>query len=343
MTAAVQTEAQPQAQTQPQALRSNLIAQVVQNLLLFLLFAGLASSRAEGHVLSASALAGIVIVASATSAVLAWTTSLYSGAFSVLTGAVAADEDTTYTGSDPFAGRTMWRTTLGWALGAAAWAGAGAGIVAAALNGRVARFATVYVVMVALAGVNLIAISSAARRRGLAAAHLPATTTVPLRRRAWRGVALPYALSQGALNAGVAWLLFHDYATGANAVSANVLTEKVVLADAMAIVIPLAILFGGMTRFMGAFDIATNRVAYDDPETQTIPKRSPIGMQFAVYTIVLGLIFFRLAGYVLPSYPSLTQVIVVRAVITTVLVFIAAGIGYVRGAANGLKDSEVPK
>lgn len=325
--------------TSEESLRSSYIANGVQQVLLFALFAGLATSRADGRVLSAGAIAGIVVVAAATSTIVGWTTNLYAAAFQVLTGEVPAAEESSH---DEFAGPTLWKTTALWSLGAAAWAAAGAGLLAAVLNGRVARFATVFVAMACLAGVQVVAISGAARRRGFAAATAPATHSVPLRRRAWREVALPYAISQAVLNAGVAWLLFHDYPIG-DAALEGVLTDSVALADALLIVLPLTLVFGGVTRSMGAFDAATGRVAFDDTDTQTVNPRSPIGVQFMVYTVIVGLVLARIAEVVLPPTPSLAAVIVARGALAGVLVFIAAGVGYVRGACNGLKPSEVPE
>lgn len=322
--------------TAEESLRSSNVSNGVQQIVLFLIFGALATSRAAGHVLSASALAGIVVVAAATSTIVGWTTNLYGGAFAVLSGAVPADDDVA---PDEFDGRTLWRTTLLWSLGAAAWAGAGAGLLAAVLNGRVARFPTVFVALVGLAGVQVLAIQNAARRRGIASATSVATRTTPLRKRAWRQVALPYAISQALLNAGVAWLLFHSYPTGNKAIE-GVLTDSTALADALLIAVPLTVIFGGMTRYMGAFDIATGRVELDDAATQTVSKRSPIGVQFMVYTAIVGLVLARIAGVILPATPSLAAVIVARGVLSGVLVFLAAGIGYVRGAVNGLKDSE---
>ena len=322
--------------TAEESLRSSNISNGIQQVVVFLIFGGLATSRAAGHVLSAGAIAGIVVVAAATSTIIGWTTNLYGGAFSVLTGAVPADDEPV---ADAFDGRTMWRTTLLWALGAAAWAGTGAGLLAAVLNGRVARFGTVFVALLGLAGVQVLAINSAARRRGIAAATSAATRTTKLRRRAWREVALPYALSQAALNAGVAWLLFHSYPTGNKAIE-GVLTDSTALADALLVVVPLTIIFGGITRYMGAFDSATGRVELDDAETQTVDKRSPVGVQFMVYTAIVGLVVAKVIGIILPATPSLGAVIVARATLAGVMVFIAAGIGYVRGACNGLKEGE---
>jgi hypothetical protein len=119
-----------------------------------------------------------------------------------------------------------------------------------------------------------------------------------------------------------------------------VLTDSTALADALLIVVPLTIIFGGITRYMGAFDAATGRVELDDAETQTVDKKSPVGVQFMVYTAILGLVVARVIGLILPATPSLAAVILARAALAGVLVFIAAGIGYVRGACNGLKEGE---
>jgi hypothetical protein len=328
-------------QTPAVAARTALRSNVVQQLVLALLFASLATGRANGHVLSGAAITGIVAVGAATAAVVAWTINLYSGSFAVLTGAVtidASDHDV----ADPFSARSLWTTTLLWALGAAAWAAAGAGIMAAVLNGRVARFATVFVAIAVFSGIANVAISDAARRRGFAAATVTPTVVSPLRRRAWRQIAFPFAVTQGILNGGVAWVLFHDYATG-SASATNALTKQVALADALMFVLPLTLVFGGLTRYLGAVDAASGRVVLDDPETQTVPKRSPIGMQFAVYVVIFGLALAKLAGYVLADRPSLGAVIATRAAISVVIAFVAAGIGYVRGAVNGVRDSEVVK
>jgi hypothetical protein len=323
--------------TADESLRASYISNSIQQLLLFLVFAALATSRAGGHVLSAGAVAGIVIVAAATSTIVGWTTNLYGAAFQVLTGVVDADDETA---PDAFDNRVLWRTTVLWALGAAAWAGAGAGLLAAVLNGRVARFPTIFVALVGLAGVQVMAISGAARRRGIAAATSSATRTSRLRKRAWLGIAVPYAVSQGLLNAGIAWVLFHSYPTGDASVK-GALTNSTAFADVLLIVVLLTIVFGGMTRYMGAFDAATGRVEFDDVDTQTISKRAPIGVQFMVYTAIVGLILARLIGIVLPAAPSLAAVIVARGTFAGVLVFLASGIGYVRGACNGLKEAEV--
>ena len=310
--------------------RSAYVSTGVVQLLLFLAFAALATSRAAGHVLSAAAVCGIVTVAAASSAKIGWISNLYIGAADARRGAVE-HEDAVGT-IDPFAFGPMWRAAGAWALGAAAWALAGSGIVAVVLNGRVARFPTMFVALAGIAGVSAIAIGNAARRRGLASAVVQ-VTPVGLRTRAWRQLALPMALTQGLVQVGVAWLLFHSYPTG-NAAVSGALTDKTALADSSLIVVVITVIFAGMATQWGAFDRSTGRVALDDPDTQTIPRRSPLGPQVLVYTAILGMVAFKLAAYVLPATPSLAIVMVTRGVLAALLVASGTAFGYVRGATN---------
>ncbi|MEY2397652.1 MAG: hypothetical protein QOJ00_826 [Actinomycetota bacterium] len=336
-TATIEPRTQDKPLTEQQFLRSGLVSAVVLQVVLFLIFAGLATSRAAGHVLSATAVFGIVTVAAAGSTIVGWISNLYSASYAGLMGTVTLDPDAPVAGNDPFAFGTLWRTTLAWALGAAAWAAAGAGLIAVALNGRVARFPVIFVSLVAMAGVNVIAIGNAARRRGVAAATTAPSRVVSVRRRAWRELAVPLALSQGLLNGSVAWLLFHSYPTGDAAIP-GVLTDSTALADALLVVVPLTVLFAGITRYWGAFEIATGRVSLDDPDTQTVARRSPIGVQFMVYACILGLVAFKIAGLLLPATPSLAAVMITRGVLAAVLVFVSVGVGFVRGACNGLPE-----
>ena len=179
--------------------------------LLFLTAAGLAMSRAEGNVVSAGAVVGIVAVSAASSTALAWVSGLYGAASDARLGKVTVD--TTSGRADPLEARRLWRDAGLWAIGAAVWAAAGGGLVAVALDGRVAKFPVLLASLVGLAGVATIAVGGAARRRGLATSHAVAAKPTPLRTRAWKEIALPVALLQGFVNAGVAWVLFHDYAT----------------------------------------------------------------------------------------------------------------------------------
>ena len=104
--------------------RGQLTGNVIQQVVLFAIFASLATSRAASHVLSAAAVCGIATVAAAASAQIGWVSNLYGGAHDRRRGLVAAETDDTAS-ADPFAASTLWRTSLIWAVGAAAWAAAG--------------------------------------------------------------------------------------------------------------------------------------------------------------------------------------------------------------------------
>ncbi len=337
MTTTIETRTQERPMNEAQFYRTGFVSALVLQLVLFLVFAGLATSRAAGHVLSPLAVFGIVTVAAAGSTVVGWISNLYSASFARVMGVVVFDEEPSPAQTDPFAFGNLWRTTLAWAVGAAAWAAAGCGLIAVALNGRVARFPLIFVALISMAGVNVLAIGSAARRRGVAAMTTPPARVVSVRRRAWLELALPLAITQGLVNAGAAWLLFHSYPTG-NAAVPGVLTDSTALADALLVVVPLTALFAGMTRQWGAFEMATGRVTLNEPETQVVPRRSPIGVQFVVYACVLGLVAFKVAAFVLPATPSLASVMVVRGLLAALLVFVSVGVGFVRGACNGLPE-----
>lgn len=316
-------------------LNAGVVVNGVIQTVLFLITAALAMSRAEGHVLSAAAVCGIVAAAAASSTALAWVSGLYSAASDARLGKVALTiGETAPLTTDPFAANLLWRDAAVWALGAAVWAAAGGGLVAVALDGRVARFPVLLVALVALAAVASGAVGHAARRRGLAAA---AADLVPqptaLRVRAWKHVALPVAALQALVNAGVAWVLFHDYASGGNA-GIEPLTDDVALADGLIVVVLLTAIFGWLAGVWGAHDAATGRVALDDEPTQSLSSAPPFGVQGLVYSAIVGLLAFRLAGLLLPPRPSLAAVIVMRGLLAGLLVGAAAGIAYVRGACN---------
>lgn len=132
-------------------------------------------------------------------------------------------------------------------------------------------------------------------------------------------------------------MLFHAYPTG-DANLDGVLTDSTALADALLVVVPLTAVFAGIAVQMGAFDRATGRVPLDDPTAQTVPRRSPMGPQALVYAGIVGFIGFKIAGIVLPATPSLVSVVVARGVLSAVLVLMACGLGYVRGACNEVTE-----
>jgi hypothetical protein len=138
---------------------------------------------------------------------------------------------------------------------------------------------------------------------------------------------------QALVNAGFAWVLFHDYARGGSP-GLEPLTDNVAFADALIVVVLLTAIFGGIAAGWGAHDAASGRVSLDDPRTQSLASAPRFGIQGLVYAGIVALLAFRLASFVLPSSPSLAAVIVARGVLAGLLVGVATGIAYVRGACN---------
>ena len=206
----------------------------------------------------------------------------YGGAFDALEGAVAVPPGPKLT-DDPFAGRTAWRTGLGWGVAATVWAAAGTALVVVALNDQRARWIVIAATWALVAGGAALAIDPLARRRGaLAATRATTAPARPLRQRAWRDIALPLALVQGGINMVIAWLLFHDYSR-TEQVGAEQLTDAVAMADAVVIIVLLAATFGFVARRWGAVEATLGRVALDDPESQTVSAKAPLGRQGVIY------------------------------------------------------------
>ena len=314
-------------------LESNAVVGAAIQLVVALLLASLAASRADGHVLTPLALAGLLTGAAATGVLIGWPAGLYGGAADLLAGRVIVDErPEPWRGSraDDLAPGRLWGAVLRWAAFAGAWALAGAGLVAAVLDGRRAGTLVIVVCLFGVAGIGGRAVDLAARRRGVDLARLRlAGDAVPLRRRAWLHLALPVAAGQLVANFGAAWLLFHDYAVG-DAFADRALTETVALADVGTIVVLLSLLLGSMAAQWGGVDAALGKVAVASEERTD--RR--LGLQGLVYVAFAGLLVGRLAGLLLPATPSLLRVMVVRAAYAAVLAGAVTGVAFVRGALN---------
>jgi hypothetical protein len=310
-----------------------------------LLIAALVSSRANAHLLSAAALALVVAGAAASGVLIGWSNGLYNGAFDVIRGETVLDCAPGCRAEpeiDPWQPRELWKTTLTWALLVSIWAASGAALVAVALNGKRARLLVVFVALAGLAGVASLVVDAIARHRG---AHATRTLRaqpaerVGMRRRAWKQIALPIGLSQLLVNAGFAWVLFHDYVSPAKAAGgatsgAKVLSQSVALADVAVIVTLVAAIFGSVAGRWGSTDVLLDRVELDDPEAQTVAPKSLVGVQGLVYIALLGLILAKVVTWLLPTSPNLLEVALARGLFAGVLAFVAAGAGYVRGAVN---------
>ena len=329
---------QPRRAALPDYLGGMIVFNAGLHGLLAALFSALAVSRADAHVLSPLALAVVVTLATFGTVAFAWPNALYGGAFDALEGAVVVAPGTKST-DDPFAGRTAWRTGLTWGAAATVWAAAGTALVVVALNEQRARWIVIAATWAVVAGGASLAIDSLARRQGAVTAARPVTVPArPLRQRAWRDIALPLALVQGGINMVIAWLLFHDY-SHTEQVGTEQLTDAVALADAVVIIVLLAATFGFVARRWGAVEATLGRVALDDPESQTVSAKAPLGRQGVIYVGVLMYALSRIAIIAMPSAPSLALVVIVRGLFTALLVYAVAGVAYVRGALNAGVDA----
>ena len=329
----------------PDYLGTSAVAAGVIEVLIALTVAALAASRATAHVLTPAGLAGVVAGAAAMGMFVSWPAALYGGAADLLRGRIRLPEGfDPPRDRDPFEARSLWRTTYGWALAVGIWAAAGAGLLAVALDGRRAGLLVVFVALAGIGGVATLALGTLGRRVGVEAAHRiqdRAVVPVPLRRRAWLHLALPIALGQVAVNAGFAWLLFHDYEVG-DRFAPEALTEQVALADVGLIVGLVCVIFAYLARQWGEVDARLGRVGLDDAAVQSVPAKAPLGRQGVVYlALVAWLVVGPLLGLLLPPEPSLGAVIVLRALFAGLLAAGAVGIAYIRGAANALANQQV--
>jgi hypothetical protein len=267
-----------------------------------------------------------------------WINGLYGGALAAVDGTVQTPSVPTE-GRDPFAARNVWTSAVVWGACAGAWAAAGAGLAAVALDGRRAQFIVVFVALTGLAGTAGVVANAVARRTGIDGVRRLGVATapaVPLRRRAWRQLALPMAAFQFAVNAGVSVLVFHDYTTG-TAPGPKTLDETVALADVGITVLIVCCLFAYYAGRWGRADGALGRIELDDPAAQAVPAKSPIGRQGIVYLgLIAAFVIGPLLGMLLPTGPSLLAVVLVRATFAAVLVYLVVGVAYVRAALNAV-------
>lgn len=318
-------------------LASKRTAGAITQLVTFLVIAGLAISRARNGALPPSELVLIVAGAALAAAFVGWPIALYEGAADRLLGRIAPTEvGATDSVEDPFHGRRLWGHASRWALGAAAWAGCGAVVLAAVLGQSSAPYVVVAVALVLLAGAGAVAVDTVGRAIGIRSAEgflRARPDPVDSRRRGWRDIALPIALSQLLVNAAFAWVLFAGHALCSP--GAPPLLEGQVLADALVVVSILTAIFGAVAARWGQLDAAVGRVVVDPEAARGVSAKAPIGGQALIYIVFAGLILAKGASFVLPAEPSVARVMLVRGVFAGLLAFVVAGLGYARGAVNG--------
>ena len=300
-----------------------------------ILVGAIATSRAEGHQLTPWTLALLVAAAAGAGVSIGWPVGVYGGAGDMLKGLVITNASATDPTVDELGVRRLWTNVAAWGGAAALWAFAAGALVAVVLNGRHAGAVLAIAALAALGGVTGCAVDIAARRRGIELVRARAGAPVPERRRAWLHLALPLASVQGLVNAGLAWMLFHDYVQG-DAFATRALLEGPVVAEVGSVVLLLVLVFGPIVRSWGEVDAALDRVVLPDA-ARTV---TPVGSQAFVYLAVTGLLLGPAVGLLLPATPSLARVILVRGGLAFVLVFIVAGLAHVRGAMNHNASAE---
>ena len=340
MATAQTREARPLHRRLGETAVGNTVVQVV----VALAVAGLAASRAAAHMLSAGAVVGIVGGAAAVGGFLAWIAGTYGGAADVLLGEAelgCSPHCPAAPTEDPWTARALWTTAPRWGACTAAWALAGAGLVAVVLNGKHAGLGVLFACVAAFSGSAAVVVDTVARHRGAHAARLlllEPPRRVSLRRRAWLEIALPLAAGQALVHVGMAWLLFHDYRVH-SPFAPNALTRSVALADVGIVVLALVLIFSVVfARPWAEVDARLGRIRLDDPETQGVPAKAPIGASGVVYAALACWLLAGVVGWFLPANPTLAQVMLARAAYAGVLTLVFTAVGYVRGAVNALAE-----
>ena len=299
--------------------------------------AALAASRADGHAVSPAAVIGIVVGVAMALGGLRWADALYSGADDVQEGRALLTCAPGCTGeptSDPWKPRPLWRGVVIATVATGLWAGAAAGLVAVVLDQGRAPFLVLAATLVGTTAIATAVVDVVGRHRGAHGTRAPAVldaSPTPLRRRAWREIALPLGASQFAVNAAAAWLLFHDYHA---AVGPHALTGAVVTADFPVVAIIVAVYFGMTATRWGRVDARLGRIELDDPGAQAIDRRAPVGAQGLVYLVVATVLAGNVVAWFVPGRPSLMVVALVRGLFAALATTVAAGAGFVRGAVN---------
>jgi hypothetical protein len=221
------------------------------------------------------------------------------------------------------------------AIVAGVW-GTGIGVlVMAVLNRRQAGFAVLFVSFFAAAGFATIVAGLSSRAEGMRAGFSRPTGVTPrsARRRAWRDLALPVGLLFATVNASFTWVLFHDYAVGAQ-FGAHILTEHQVLADIPVLLLLNAFGAAFVCGRAGRSEAAMGLVTFEDPATQVPDAKSAFGVQAVVYSVGAMILIASLIRFLLPALPNLAEAMVARAFMAGGIAFLVGGFSYIRGAGN---------
>lgn len=328
-------------------LGTNLFVGAVISLVVQLLIAGLAISRAQDHRLTGWSVAIILIGGAVTTGVLNSLLAYVGGVFDSTEGRVLPDDRGEPAAArplkdeprDPLAPGTIWRRAFVWSAGAAVWGVAVAFLIVAALDGRSATYPIVLVGLLAVSSTIAIASNLLWRATGVGVARGGgAGTRTTLRRRAWTNTGLPIALVFAGATALFTWVLFHDYAVG-DAFAKNALTEGEIFAD-----LPVMLLIvGGLSAYaasqLARADVRLRYVRPDDPATQMHGPKVSFGPQALTYTVLATFVFAGVVRLAVPASPNLAEAMAVRSVIAGLIAWAFAGFAYVRAAGNEFSRS----
>jgi hypothetical protein len=329
----------PRVMPRKEYLGSNLLVNGVIQVVSAAAIAGFALSRATGHRLSAVAIGVIIGVGPALYASIIYLLALYGGLSETVAGRVLPDDERKAqpVEGDPLSPRRLWLKAFERTAACALW-GAGLGVlVVAALDRRHAGFFVVFVGILAAFGLSSVTINLAGQAEGvrIGLGRLASPVRRPVRRRAWRELALPFALVVGVVHVAFSWVLFHDYTVGTT-LGKHVLTESQVMADLLLVsllYVGVAVLVCGRA---GRVEANLGLVQFEDPQTQLPPPRSLHGPQGLVYAVVATFLLSSLVKFLLPALPNLAEAMIARGFLSAFLVFVAGGFAYVRGAANAV-------
>jgi hypothetical protein len=238
----------------------------------------------------------------------------------------------------------LWRRAGVWFALTLAWAGGLGLLLTAVINGRVVGFPVLFagvVVANLLAGATAGAVSTARGIDYARATGAQVRSPHPMRRRAWAEIAPLLALIAFVGGVGTTLVLFHDYATGST-VAAHVLTRKEILRDLLLALLINSCLMGFFAGRAGRSEAANGFVEFDDPITQRVPAKAALHRNAIGWAVFLLLIVVSVLSSLLPKSPSLLEAAVIRGAYSAAIAYIAAGLAYVRGAANTLGAASEP-
>jgi len=327
----------PRAQGRTQYLSGQVFAGLINALISALFVSAYGITRVSSHRLSPATAATILIAGAAINAFITAIVSFYTGLSDAASGLVTKDgTEKPSPDVDVLSAASLWGRAIAGGLGGAAWGTGLAFLALAALNRRETHFLGLFVGVLVTAGVASITSGLAGNALGVRTGlDLPkAIMPRPARRRAWRDLALPFAIVFGIFAAAFGLLLFHDYHVGAQ-FSSHVLTEKEILADLPFQVLLITWIANFVLGRAGKAEATLGLVTFEDPERELPNTKSPYGIQAMVWTAVIVLFAGgSLARFILPSYPTLVEVLIARGAFSLVTAFVIGGMAYMRGAVN---------